>query len=228
MKKATKYILKTLVIVFLLFGFYLYKLRTLSIEFNNHRRTRCLQVNPHLINYKNSFLSFADSLQNPDKYEEGELIGFFNGYIAEMRLYLSQEAEWLKKQEEFLKRWDFNLLEPRYIKEGLGYQWKIYETYLDEAILMLQLYDSGGSLDNTDNVQDARKRQFEYREKYFDVFDRAFEQKDWRKKFIYISSPIECTDEIETIPNTSGSIDWEDNSATPSPTLKPAFFELTS
>jgi len=48
-------------------------------------------------------------LQNPDKYEEGELIGFFNGYIAEMRLYLSQEAEWLKKQEEFLKLKNFNI-----------------------------------------------------------------------------------------------------------------------
>lgn len=50
---------------------------------------------------------------------------------------------------------------------------------------------------------------------------QASEIKDWRKIFSYVPLPEGCTKETLTIPNTSGSIDWEGKSATPSPTLVP-------
>jgi len=207
---------------------YLFKLRTLSIEGNNIYGIRCVETNVHLINYKSSFLNFADALKNPDDYKNGELMEFFNTYVSEMKLYVLDEVKWLDLQKGYISRWDFKLFEPWYIKEGFNIQWKIYEAYLDDAKTMLEVYDSQGAVNNLDDIKEIRKRISDFQDKYDELYDKVSIQNDWRRRFIYIPSPEACTEETEIIPNTSGSIEWEEKSATPSPTFVPANLNLSS
>jgi len=222
MKKAFKLFLVILVLTVIGFGFYLYKLHALAVEGNKIFEQRCLIVNPLLIDYKNSFLKFTDYLKNPKKYSVDEVNGFLDDYIAGMRSYVVEENKWLETQKKYMNRWDFQLIEPWYIKKAADYQWKMYEGYRDDAKYMLETFDVGGATEEISaKFTEARDRRNEYSRLYYDFFDEASAINDWRKIFGSVSVPEGCTEENIIIPDTSGSIDWEGESATPSPTLVP-------
>ncbi len=202
-------------------GVYLYKLHSLAVEGNALFEYRCLHTNPPLIAYKNSFLKLADYLKNPDKYKGDDVKGFIDGYISGMRAYIPEETKWLEMQKKFIDRWDFQLLEPWYIREASGYQWKMYEGYRDDAASLLYMTDHPETA-RTDmkpgDVSEERQRRDMYAQKYFDLFERASKIPDWRKYFSSLPVPKGCTEENMMIPNTSGAIDWErgEKDATPS------------
>lgn len=231
MKKIIKYFLGLIVLLLIVFGFYLYKLHALAVEGNKIFALRCTKVNPPLINYKNAFLKWADFLNNPDanKYTESEIKGFLDVYISGMKIYVPEETKWLEIQKEYITRWDFKLFEPWYMKEASYYQWKMYEAYRDDAKYMIETYESGtGEKDSEAKLKEAsakfweaRQRRDEYSQKYFDFYKEASLIRDWRKIFGRVPVPEECTEENLTIPNTSGSIDWEEKPATPSPNMVP-------
>ena len=122
MKRNLKFILFFLGLFLGLFVFYPYKLHTLAVERNNIYALRCTNVNPPLIAYKNSFLGFTDSLKNPGKYADDQVKKFFYDYIDEMRKYVPEETKWLETNGKFIKRWDFQLIEPWYLKQAADYQ----------------------------------------------------------------------------------------------------------
>jgi len=222
MKKVFKLFLVILVLITVMFGLYLYKLHTLAVEGNEIFEQRCLKVNPLLIDYKNSFLKFADYLQNPEKYSSDEANDFFDGYIDGMRNYITEENKWLEMQQKHMDRWDFRLIGPWYIKQAMEYEWKMYEGYRDNAEYLLVTFDQGEPNEDTmAKQQEIRNRRDKYTQLYRDFFDEAGEIKDWRKMFISVPIPKGCTDENLIIPNTSGAIDWESESVTPSPALIP-------
>lgn len=209
MKKIIKTFFIILAFLVVLFGLYLYKLHDLALEGNKIFEQRCLKVNPHLISYKNSFLKFADYLKNPKKYSDEEVKKFLEGYISEMRSYVPEEDKWLEAQKKYFSRWDFKLIEPWYVKEASVYQLGMYGGYRDEAFYMLQLYDNNSpSEEISAKFSEARGRRSKYVGLYEDIFDRAAPLRDWRKVFGMVPVPAGCTDENTIIPDTSGSIDW--------------------
>lgn len=202
-----------------MFGFYLYKLHSLALIGNNIFEQRCLNVNPHLISYKNSFLKFADYLNNPKKYSGDEVKTFLEGYISEMRAYVPEEDKWLEAEQKYINRWDFKLIEPWYIKEASVYQLEMYRGYRDEAFYMLELYDGKTpSEEASAKFAEARDRRSKYVGLYEDIFDKAAPLHDWRKIFGMVPIPVGCTDENTKIPDTSGSINWD--TPTPVPVTK--------
>lgn len=211
-----------------IFCFFLYKLHSIAVAGNNIYALRCTRVNPQLIGYKNSFLMFADAINNPGKYKNEEIKEYFENYIAGMKAYAPEETKWLDLQQKYLNRWDFKLFEPLYMKELSYYQWKMYEAYRDDAKYMIETYETGTGEDmETKNEEasvkfwEARQRRDEYSQKYFDFYKEASAIKDWRKIFGRVPVPEGCNEKTLTIPNTSGSIDWEEKSATPSPDRVP-------
>lgn len=207
------------------FVFYCYKLHSLAVEGNAIFEIRCTKVNPPLISYKNSFLSFADALKNPNKYTDDEVKKFFYDYIEQMRLYVPEETKWLETNQNHLDRWDFKLIEPWYIKQTGEYQQKMYEGYRDDAKYMLEVYDSGGTNEELQlKFQEARGRRDEYSQKYFELFDRASKIRDIRKIFSNLPIPNGCTEENMTIPNTYGALDTK----TTEPSSVPINPEITS
>ncbi|MEK7497379.1 MAG: hypothetical protein AAB656_00475 [Patescibacteria group bacterium] len=208
-KKIYKIILFVLVFFILLFGIYFYKLHALALEGNKIFEYRCTNVNPQLISYKNSFLKFADYLKNPNKYTDDEVKSFLDGYIMGMRDYVDEENKWLEMQGNFMNRWDFKFVEPDYLKEAGGYQWKMYEGYRDEAVYMLATYDNGATEEITAKFKEARDRRSKYVGLYEDIFDREAGRSDWRKYFGSVPVPEKCNDSNLIIPDTSGALDQQ-------------------
>jgi len=211
MKKIIRTAVLILVLCFLIFGSYLYKLHALAVEGNNIFEQRCLKVNPHLISYKNSFLKFADYLNNPEKYSDEKVKKFLDDYISGMKSYVLEEDKWLEMNKKYINRWGFRLIEPWYVKEASIYQMGMYEGYRDEAFYMLQLRDNKNPAEASAKFYEARERRSKYVGLYNDIFEKAAPLKDWRKIFGMVPLPEGCTEENMTIPDTSGSIDWEGN-----------------
>jgi len=215
-KRLVKIFLILLIFLVVAFGFYAYKLRALAVEGNEIFAYRCTNVNPPLISYKKSFLVIADMLNNPENYEPGSGETAFENYISGMRAYVEEEGKWLEMQKAYMDSRDFQLIEPWYIREAGEYQWKMYEGYRDDATYMLELVDSEGLTEDIDaKIADARERRDKYEQMYYDFFDQAVEIRDWRKIFANVPIPEECTKENMTIPNTSGSIDWDGDADLP-------------
>lgn len=209
-KKIIKIVLVLLTLFIVIFGFYAYKLHVLAVEGNEIFEKRCTDVNPLLISYKNSFLEIASYLNDPQGNADINIEASFENYISGMRAYTKEEDKWLEMQKAHMNRWDFQLIEPWYIKEAAEYQWKMYEGYRDDTKYMLETFDAGGATEEISaKFTEARERRDKYEQMYYEFFDEAFEIRDWRKFFGYVPVPEGCTEENMTIPDTSGSIDWD-------------------
>lgn len=205
-----------------IFGIYAYKLHSLAVDGDKIFAFRCTNVNPHLIAYKNSFLKFADYLNNPKKYTVDEAKGFFNDYISEMRVYAEEESKWLEMNQKHLNRWDFKLIEPWYIKEAGGYQLKMYEAYRDYARYTAQTWDAKSPSENYEaTIDEIADRRNKYEKLYFELFDKALKINDWRKILGNVPMPKECTEENLIIPDTSGALNWEGTSTPTAIPVKP-------
>lgn len=220
MKRRILYI--SLSLCLLTCTFYLYKLHDLASVGNELFEYRCIHVNPPLIFYKNAFLKYADFLNTYPRstYTDEEVRGFVKDYIQGMREYVPQEATWLNMQKKFINRLDYRLIEPWYIKKAALLQINMYEAYKDDATDILFTFDNP-QMQKDMKLGDStpiRQRRDAAIKEYFDFFEYAAQLRDWRKFFGSVSIPKGCTQENMMIPNTSGSIDWDrdPNSATPS------------
>ena len=213
-----------LIIVVIVFGLYLYKLHDLALEGNKIFEYRCLNVNPHLIGYKNTFLKYADHMNNPDWADGDQMWELMNSYIDQMRLYVEAENKWLEMDKQFNNRWDYKLIEPDYIQYAGYLQWKMYEGYRDDALTMLDTWDhpeKAKIINDPTYVSEERQRRDEYSRQYYEFFDMAVQINDWRKFFAQVPIPAGCTQENTRIPNTSGSIKWQEEGGESTPSSVP-------
>ncbi len=149
-------------------------------------------------------------LSNPENYGEGSGISVFENYISLMRVYLEEENKWLEKQSTYVNRWDFQLLEPWYIKQAAEYQLEMYYGYRDDAKYMLEIVNAGDLTDELSvKVDDAKDRRDKFSELYYAFGNEASEIFDLRKFLVIIPSPDGCTEENMSIPSTFGSVDWK-------------------
>lgn len=228
-----KIILKTLTIILLFTGIvfviYIYKLHALAVEGNKIFDYRCTTVNPHLIRYKKSFLQISDYINDPEGHTDTDIGAVFADYNSGLRAYVEEENKWLTMQNDYINRWDFQLIEPWYMKQAAQYQWKMYEGYRDDAKYMIATYDAGGATDEIDTkFTEARDRRNKFSKLYYDFFDQASAIRDWRKIFGNVPLPEGCNKENMTIPETSGSIDWDIKSPVSSPGSIPVNSEFKS
>lgn len=193
--------------------FYLYTIRDLAREGNALFGQRCAYVNPKLIAYKNAFLRYAEYL-NTTPYAEMDadvMWEYLDEYTALVREYIPEEERWLARQRSFLNRWDFQLVEPWYIKEAAELQWQMYQAYRDDAADILNTFNYPELALHIPfgYVSEARQRRDDSRNRYFAFYEEASSIDDWRKHLADVPVPDACTPENTIIPDTSGSVDWE-------------------
>jgi len=210
MKKIIKCLGVLLVVIIVIFGSYLFRLRSLAKEANEIFGLRCTKVHPPLIGYKNSFLKMTECFKNAEDNpcDSDEVVEYFENYIMGMRLYVPEETAWLEKEKELMDSWKFKLFAPAYLKQAAEYQWKMYEGYRDDAKYMIETFDTNSSESANNKFEEARKRRDEYRQKYYEFTEEVAASADWRMIFTTLPFPEGCTEEILTIPETSGSLDW--------------------
>lgn len=208
MKRPYKIALSITVVIIIFFCLYLYKLHSLALEGNKIFEQRCLVVNPPLIAYKNSFLSFANAVKNPKEFTSEQAAEFYVSYLKGIREYSPKEDVWLKTQSAYINRWDFQLIEPWYVKEAGSYQVQMYEGYRDEAQASVDAMDGKISNDEfSKRFAEARDKRNKYTDLYNGVFDKAMPIHDWRKIFGSVPIPAGCNDANLTIPDTTGALD---------------------
>lgn len=225
MRKAIKVVVSIFVAAALIFGLYLYKLHALAVEGNRIFEYRCVNVNPNLIAYKKIFLMLADQMNNPDWASQDQVNTLLGAYVSHMRSYISTEDVWLAMDKKFTERWDFQLIEPWYIKQAGVYQWKMYEAYRDDAKGIVDIWDhpekASADVLRPDYVSEARQRRNFYTDKYFEYFQYASSIPDWRKYFGSVPIPKGCTKENTTFPDTGGSLHWGPDNIESTPSSVP-------
>jgi len=207
-----------------LVGFYLYKLHSLAVEGNTIFEYRCLHVNPELIAYKNAFLKYADYLNTyPNtKYTPQDVKGFLDDYENGMRKYVPEEDKWLAMDQTFINRWDFQLIEPWYIKQGSFYQLQMYKGYRTDAANLVGIMDHPEAAKNLMAAPNtARQQRDDAINTYFNFFAKAGEIHDWRKYFGRVPIPKGCTEKNVRIPDTTGSLNWDNNTPNSTPSSVP-------
>ena len=102
MKLIAKILTAIFLILIVCFIYYAYELRKMSLDGNRIFGYRCTDVNPSLIAYKNSFLNFAEYINNPEKYLSEEDDNFFYDYLFYVHEYVMAEDKWLEKQKKFM------------------------------------------------------------------------------------------------------------------------------
>ncbi|MCX7955835.1 MAG: hypothetical protein N2593_01860 [Patescibacteria group bacterium] len=227
MKKLKIFFLILLFCLFV-FGFYLYKLRSLSIEASNIFGLRCTNVNPLLIGYKKAFINFGKYFRPDSTDEEAKLaIQYFKSYLSQMRSYVKEENNWLKTQKKFMNRWDFKLFIPWYIKKGSVYQWQMYQGYRDDAQYLLDIADGKIKIENIDKIKREPTEARIKRNKYIDQYNKFLEQlakiRDWRRYVMYYGIPKGCTEENTTIPDTEGALNQNEDEP---PNILPDIFRI--
>lgn len=215
MKKYVKWLVIIVVLCIFCSGFYLYKLHALAVEGNKLFEDRCTQVNPILIKYKKAFLKYAEYLNTypNSRYSEKEVAEFVEEYMSGLREYVPAEDEWLDGQMKFINRWDFQLFETWYIKQGSVYQYDMYKAYREDAANMVMIMDNPEIAKSmgVGTPNPARETRDKAIQQYFDFFEEAQKINDWRKWVGRVPIPEGCTKENVTIPETGGSIEWDRN-----------------
>jgi hypothetical protein len=160
---------------------------------------RCNNVNPSLIAYKNSYLQMWNIINNSNKYPEDALANILNEYVSGIKKYLPLENEWIKKDSDFINRWDFQLFEPDYMKNVANLQLKMYEAQRDNAEGIVRVAEDPNSKERFDpTLTDKFKKASQ---DYFTAFDEAKKRSDWRK-YLWKAPPINCPEENLHIPET--------------------------
>lgn len=180
---------------------------------------RCNNVSPTLIAYKNSYLRWRNLEKEPDKLTNQKFMDGMNEYVNGVKAYIPLEESWLKRQSEYINRWDFRLFMPKYMKDLAQYQLEMFQSYRNQAMTIIQLFETA---DNTGRTEPpewidmlASKKMLEASDKYFAAYDEDNNKLDWRK-LLWKPPPINCPDENLIIPDTS--IDKIFPSSTPTPT----------
>lgn len=221
LKKILKYLLVFIIISIFLFLYYLYKLRSLAIEWNKIFGWRCRNVNPLLISYKNYFLKYAQYINKliEKEYlsdeEIKEAVKYFKLYLETMKKYTEAEKNWLSIQKKFMERWDFKLFAPWYIKKGSLYQYQMYQGYLEDAVYILNIQKNKKEFKTVNKEEsEARKKRNQAINQYNQFLNNLKKIKDWRRYLMNVPLDESCTEENLVIPNTEGVIEWNKN---PSP-----------
>ena len=205
---------------------YVLKLRQLAEESNGIFEYRCTNVNPLLIAYKNTFLRYADHVNNPDWASGPEMWSLISAYAEQMRQYIPAENAWLETEGKFMNRWDFTVFAPEYMQIAARLKFNMYKAYRDDAAYMLSIWDNPEHIDpnlKPGDTSEARTNRDAAISAYFSYFDLEKERWDWRKPFMTVKPPAACNSLNTTFPQTEGSIHWEEEvkEATPPASTEP-------
>lgn len=196
----------------IIFGVYAATLYSLAARGNALFEKRCLGVNPLLITYKNTFLKYADQINNPEWASGQQVMTLMVEYNEQMNRYIAAESKWLGEDTVYLESPIFRLFAPKYLKDAARLQWKMYEAYRDDAQYIHDLWlhpEKITAMPDPDYVSEPRSRRDKYIEAYFNEYGKAAEKWDWRKYFMRVPPPKGCTKENTTFPTTEGSIKWD-------------------
>lgn len=205
MKTRYKLAVSAASLILLTFGLYAYKYKALAMEGWRLFNDRCNNVNPLYIktrdqhSYLSEIMAGERELENPEE----ELIKEINNLNTFANEYLEAENNWLNSQRNYTNRWDFQLLEPEYVKKTGYYQIKMYESQYNYYKTVSDFFSPLLADDQTrpensetviEDLDKYSKEMQEYRKLYFEAFEEGQNKRDLRKFFGQVPKP-DCPEE---------------------------------
>lgn len=138
------------IIVFVVLGYALFEWRyqMLVNEGTAILDKQCLNVDPLIIQRKNSYLNFIRLIYEKASKEEVEKE--FKTYLTTSEKFIVEQKKWLNEQNKFMNRWDFKLilLEEIHKLSQLDYRSKELDVKIFENILKMA---------KTENLNEQKK-----------------------------------------------------------------------
>lgn len=198
-----KRIFSILLISVIVFGLYVYKMRSVAMEEGKIFEYRCLNVNPKLNYYYDLLRKNAEKVKEDPKgfSASDEGLKLVDDSIIALSDYSEEETKWLEMQNKYMDSLSFKLFIPSYFKEFLKYENKLPEDYLNESNIWLKVNDGEIELQTGKNqIKELQQKRYKDNKIYFDFAKKFKEIKDWRKKIITVPMPG-CNNENMSMPD---------------------------
>lgn len=162
---------------------------------------QCLNVNPLIIERKNSYIREIEAAKanNQDKFFK-EIDNYFD---ISKKLVTAQKT-WLDDQKAYMQRWDFQYFIPDYMKEAAMTQFVARDADMRSTQYLIDSYETSQinqsfAKELGDKAMEQIKIRNEAEKKYDGLFD-APRKLDWRARFTSIPAS-KCPDEYFDIPD---------------------------
>ena len=161
---------------------------------------QCLKVNPLIIERKNSYIKSVKIVFA--KGSEGDYMNEFNNYMDISKKYIEEEAGWLREQEQFMNKWDYNFFLPPEIKAEAQLQYTLREADMKGTQAIIDMYKTTDPnrqkeyikivIDQTKIANEADKKS--------DILWKTKPKFDPRVRFVKVP-PTKCPKKNFDIPN---------------------------
>jgi len=163
---------------------------------------QCLNVNPLIIERKNSYIKSTTLMLaggDPKEYWAEQ-----ERYVALSKKYMAAQDAWLQEQKQLMDRWDYQLIVPQHVKDAFRYQYISREADMEGARALVQIFASVGDQERQKQlaqiILDEHKKQDAADKAYSLIWDTA-PKNDIRMRFIKIPQTT-CPAENFNIPDT--------------------------
>lgn len=208
MRKKHRYFKKILAVIaviaaltFFYFAYSIFAYQKLVNEGSILADNQCMNVNPVIIERKNSYIKSIQALKDNDYDEYTRQTDI---YFDASKKYVSLQTEWLDEQKKFISRWDFQNFNPSYIKEAAKYQYESRMNDMESTKLLIDSYEvaqlnKSFSEELALKSMEKIKTRNELDKKYDAIWDNPGKL-DWRTRFIKVPAS-KCPDENFNIPD---------------------------
>lgn len=187
-------------IIFLYFGISIYIYQQLVNEGSVIADKQCLNVNPLIIQRKNSYtetirIAKANGSEK-DYWKEQE------NYIDISRKYIKAQQTWLKEQNAFINRADYKLFIPKVIQKAGLLQYQSREADMKSTIAVTEMFKSLKDTNKQKELVTIIVNEKKKQEEAEDKLDKIWKSKsnfDIRVRFIRVPN-TKCTKENLDIP----------------------------
>lgn len=189
-----------LLVLFLTYTGYIFKFQQLVNEGSVIADKQCINVNPLIIQRKNSYLKSMKIIMDKGSIED--YLKELDNYIDISNKFITEQGKWLKEQKAHMNRWNYKFLIPSEIKELGRLQYISRETDMKgtKAILdMLKTTDVNRQKEYMKIIIDQTKLGKDADNEYDRIWKKGFSP-DLTMRFVKVP-PSKCPKENFNIPN---------------------------
>lgn len=165
---------------------------------------QCLKVNPFIIQRKNSFINSMKVLQASGSADE--YWAETNNYLDYSKKYITAQKTWLTNQNAFMKRQDFAIFIPAYMKKAAQLQYDSREAEMKATSAIVEYFETYKNLNDnqqktlSNTITDETNKSNKLDDEYNKLYDSSKGKFDLRNYFTTVPQTT-CPPENFNIPN---------------------------
>lgn len=204
--KKVKIISFSVLLIFGLFVFQIWKYQDLISAGSMVADQHCLKVNPFVIARKNNYIDSIKVLQASGSVEEYWAQN--DKYLDNSKKYIEAEKAWLAAQKTYMDSQDFKTYIPSYIQEAAKYQYESREAEMKSTSGIVELFENYKNMDSgkqkalSDTIMEETNKSNEANKVYNKIYNDHQGQMGFKDYFTIVPQST-CPEENFNIPNVN-------------------------